>query len=148
MRESVTVAQAISKGKIKLVYLPKISDQIKKAKNYFETAIFQLQYQGRCFYRRYRVLFKARHTVQRWAFVSWGVVLWHGYRFSRRKRAFVPRQHRGDLAHSVFDGRDFRACGFGDGAANWASRHISWRRWFRGCGERYSDPRVFSDGGG
>lgn len=32
---------------LKLVYLPKISDQIKKAKNYFETAIFQLQYQGK-----------------------------------------------------------------------------------------------------
>ena len=32
---------------LKLVYLPKISDQIRKAKNYFDTAIFQLHYKGK-----------------------------------------------------------------------------------------------------
>lgn len=32
---------------LKLIYLPKISDQIKKAKNYFETAMYQTHYNGK-----------------------------------------------------------------------------------------------------
>lgn len=31
---------------LKLIYLPKISDQIRKAKNYFDTAMYQLNYNG------------------------------------------------------------------------------------------------------